>query len=145
MMLKAILDSEGHSHTDNFVARMSYYFCGLITAMWWHSPVYPMFNKSKGTNQKPQVKASLCWLHFFSFFFWIISLIRLLALLLFSYMERPGVNEHLASLGYMMTSSNGNIFRVTGHLCRESTGHRWIPSTKASDAELWCFLWSVPE
>ena len=27
----------------------------------------------------------------------------------------------------------------------ESTGHRWIPLTKASDAELWCFLWSVPE
>ena len=22
---------------------------------------------------------------------------------------------------------------------------RWIPSTKASDAELWCFLWSAPE
>ena len=23
--------------------------------------------------------------------------------------------------------------------------HRWIPRTKASDAELWCFLWSAPE
>ena len=23
-------------------------------------------------------------------------------------------------------------------------GHRWIPLTKANDAELWCFLWSVP-
>ena len=46
---------------------------------------------------------------------------------------------------YMMTSSNGNIFRVTGHLCGEFTGPRWIPSTKASDAELWCFLWSAPE
>ena len=23
--------------------------------------------------------------------------------------------------------------------------HRWIPLTKASDAELWCFLWSSPE
>ena len=30
-------------------------------------------------------------------------------------------------------------------LCGEITGHRWIPLTKASDAELWCFLWSVPE
>ena len=38
----------------------------------------------------------------------------------------------------MMTSSNGNIFRVTGHLCGEFTGPRWIPRTKASDAELWC-------
>ena len=40
----------------------------------------------------------------------------------------------------MITSSNGNIFRVTGHLCGEFTGHRWIPQTKTSDAELWCFL-----
>ena len=31
-----------------------------------------------------------------------------------------------------MTSSNGNIFRVTGHLCGEFTGHRWIPRTKAT-------------
>ena len=27
----------------------------------------------------------------------------------------------------MMTSSNGNIFRVTGHLCGEFTGLRWSP------------------
>ena len=44
----------------------------------------------------------------------------------------------------MMTSSNGNIFRVTGHLCGVFTGPRWIPRTKASGAELWCFLWSAP-
>ena len=25
----------------------------------------------------------------------------------------------------------------------ESNGHRWIPQTKASDAGLWCFLWSA--
>ena len=37
----------------------------------------------------------------------------------------------------MMTSSNGNIYRVTGHLCGEFTGLRWIPRTKASDAELY--------
>ena len=29
-----------------------------------------------------------------------------------------------------MTSSNGNIFRVTAHLCGEFTGHRWIPRNK---------------
>ena len=46
---------------------------------------------------------------------------------------------------HIMTSSNGNIFRVTGYLCGEFTGHRWIPRTKASDAELWCFLWYAPE
>ena len=44
----------------------------------------------------------------------------------------------------MMMSSNGNISRVTGPLCAEFTGHRWIAPTKASDAELWCFLWSAP-
>ena len=43
------------------------------------------------------------------------------------------------------TSSNGNISHVTGHLCGEFTGHRWIRPTKASDARLWCFLWSGPE
>ena len=36
---------------------------------------------------------------------------------------------------FMKTSSNGNIFRVTGHLCGEFTGHRWIPRTTASDTE----------
>ena len=45
----------------------------------------------------------------------------------------------------MMTSSNGSSFRVTGPLCGEPTGYWWIPLTKASDAELWYFLWSVPE
>ena len=46
---------------------------------------------------------------------------------------------------HMMTSSNGNIFRVTGHLCGKFTGPRWISRTKASDAGLWCFLWFTPE
>ena len=45
----------------------------------------------------------------------------------------------------MMTSSLGNIFHVTGPLWGESTGDWWIPLTKASDAEIWCFLWSAPE
>ena len=44
-----------------------------------------------------------------------------------------------------MMSSNGNIFRVTGPLCGEFTGHRWIPHTKISDVELWCFLWFAPD
>ena len=30
----------------------------------------------------------------------------------------------------MMASSNENIFRVTGHMCREFTVHRWIPRTQ---------------
>ena len=45
----------------------------------------------------------------------------------------------------MMTSSNENIFRVTGPLGGESTSHRWIPLAKAIDDELWCFLRFAPE
>ena len=47
----------------------------------------------------------------------------------------------------MMTSSNGNIFRVTfpRYLCEgESTGYPWIPLTKDNDAEL-MFFYSAPE
>ena len=45
----------------------------------------------------------------------------------------------------ILMSLNGNIFGVAGPLCGEFTGHRLIPLTKASDAELWCFLWSALE
>ena len=51
----------------------------------------------------------------------------------------------IAGKSRTMTSSNWNIFHVTGHLCGEFTGPRWNPRTKASDAELWCFLWSASE
>ena len=61
------------------------------------------------------------------------------------YVQKNGWQFHLNLRHGMMTSSNGNIFRVNGHLCGEFTGDRWIPRTKASDAELWCFLWSAPE
>ena len=44
--------------------------------------------------------------------------------------------EHIS----MMTSSKGNIFRATDHLCGEFTDTQWIPHTKASDTELWCFF-----
>ena len=63
----------------------------------------------------------------------------------------PNINAGSVSLWYMlghvwitmfvMTSSNGHIFHVTGTLCGEFTGHRWIPRTKASDAELWYFFY----
>ena len=45
----------------------------------------------------------------------------------------------------MMTSSIGNIFCITDPLLGVSTGDRWIPLKKASDAELWCFLSSALE
>ena len=47
---------------------------------------------------------------------------------------------HLCSHWRMMTSSDGNIFHVTGPLWGEFTSLWWIPPTKASDAELWCFF-----
>ena len=55
-------------------------------------------------------------------------------------------NKEIEEIGRltMMTSSNRNIFCITGHLCREFTSHWWIPPLKASDAELWWFLWSAP-
>ena len=34
---------------------------------------------------------------------------------------------------------------ANGPLWAELTSHRRIPITKTSDAELWYFLWSVPE
>ena len=36
-------------------------------------------------------------------------------------------------------------FHVTDPLWGDSNGHRCIPFTKASDAGLWCFLYSAPE
>ena len=57
-------------------------------------------------------------------------------------LSRQSVHIYVSN---MMTSSNGNIFRVTGHLYGEFTGPRWIPRTKASDAGLWCFLWFASE
>ena len=57
---------------------------------------------------------------------------------------QPSRQDMGCLLIFMMTSSNENIFRVTGPLCGEFTGHRWIPLTKASDVELWFVLRSAP-
>ena len=43
----------------------------------------------------------------------------------------------------VMTSSNGNIFRITDPLWGEFTYHRWIPLTEANDAELWYFFFDL--
>ena len=85
-------------------------------------------NRSLGISQ---VRTELLWTD-------IVEYLPVISLL---YTEMAYVVE----IFHMMTPSNGNIFRVTGHLCGEFTSHRWIPHTKASDAELWCFLWSVSE
>ena len=41
--------------------------------------------------------------------------------------HKASVNER----SLMTTPSNGNIFRVTGPLCGEFTGDRWIPSQRS--------------
>ena len=43
---------------------------------------------------------------------------------------RQGNKANKRKQNSMMMSSNGNIFRVTGHLCGEFTGPRWIPHTR---------------
>ena len=45
-------------------------------------------------------------------------------------------------LGIMMTSSNGNIFRVTGLLCGESTGHKWRGASMFSLICTWTNGWA---
>ena len=69
-----------------------------------------------------------------------IGHIRIFTLLCGESTTKPSTR---VTVNFMITSSNGNIFRVTGPLCGEFTGLRWIPRTKASDAELWRFLWSA--
>ena len=59
--------------------------------------------------------------------------------------EESEYGENSKSRNPWWRHQNGNIFRVTGPLCGEFTGYRWIHLTKASDAELWYFLWSTPD
>ena len=78
---------------------------------------------------------------------WVITLWTadfLILVYLFTMATKPCGNQ-VEFWELMMTSSNGNIFRVTGPLYGEFTGRRWISHTKASDTELWCFLWPAPE
>ena len=53
-------------------------------------------------------------------------------------------NMGLALFAHMMTSSNGTFSALLA-ICAGKSPDRWIPRTKASDAELWCFLWSASE
>ena len=54
-----------------------------------------------------------------------------------------GLHRH-GTCTCMITSSNGNLFRVTYPLCGEFTGHQWILIIKASVLELWYFIWTGP-
>ena len=50
--------------------------------------------------------------------------------LLAMYSDTVRIKTDEVDVQSMMTSSNGNTFRVTGHLCGEFTDDRWIPITK---------------
>ena len=62
-----------------------------------------------------------------------------------STMLATGASDHKKTTNHVVCRHDDVIKwkRVTDLLCGEFTGYRWI--TKASDAELWCFLWSAPE
>ena len=47
-----------------------------------------------------------------------------------SWPVKPWFRFEIEQLSHMMTSSNWNIFRVTGHLCGEFTGHRSRKTSK---------------
>ena len=57
------------------------------------------------------------------------------------------LTEEYKTIAWMYSSHNDVIkwkqSPLYWSLCGEFTGHRWIPLTKASDADLWCFLWSA--
>ena len=107
----------------------------------------------QATGDKPNV--SMAWMRssYPNVQWWITTMPTILICTYFPFQTRTRHVEKIAPnapvadsprTNIIMTSSHGNIFRVTGLLCVEFSGHRWIPRTKASDAELWCFLWSAP-
>ena len=63
---------------------------------------------------------------------------------LISYFSVTRVYSYSLYSRWGMTSSNGNIFRFSGPLLGESTGHWCILLTK-NDLERWFFLWSALE
>ena len=101
---------------------------------WWEQNTIPVvFQLNTSLNYKYPIKRvySFIWLCYV----WVISVFKV----------RWGFMRSPQTFCIMMTSPKWNIFRVTGLLCGEFTGYRWIPRTKASDLELWCFLWSAPQ
>ena len=53
---------------------------------------------------------------------------------------KPEPNESVQRMALSWWRHQMETFSALLAFCGEFTGHRWIPHTKASDAELWCFL-----
>ena len=117
---------------------------------WWlisgtaYSEIYVEIDREIEVKISIEIE-DLCAAHLFISRTWISNYI-LHDIVVCIYLSMPQIPAYFTQISNpMMTSSNGNIFRVTGLLCGEFTSRRLIPHTKASDAELWCFLWSAPE
>ena len=123
--------------------------------MWFETYSEPitltrLYRKYKSRKQLPLISRSFDAISAFGYgqFVWTLALSinKHWSTNLLCVKALPGtMATHVSVSRVLMTSSNGNILRVTGPLWGESTGHRWIPLAKTSGAELWCFLWSMPE
>ena len=59
--------------------------------------------------------------------------------------EHNSLYQHRQDINLMMTSSNGNIFRIIAHLCGEFTGHGEFHAQRPVTQSFDFFLWSAPE
>ena len=122
--------------TETGIFQMSYVLlnrlCKYIQLIW-------------GSNRTFKLNRILNWLNFIEMgSFWSVSL--------YIYIYNITPNESDAEIVdsiyrgfYMMASSKWKHFTRYWPFVRGIQRHRWIPLTKASDVELWCFLWSPPE
>ena len=90
---------------------------------WWTSILLLNFWRSLGLRRSCLIKASL-----FENIDYQMNLKKTYMTFVIHTAPADGQDRHLV----MMTSSNGNIFRVTGHLCGEFTG----PVTRSFDVFL---------
>ena len=126
----------------------------ICSAAFILSGIYPLCNCIRICAGKKSDK-KLCWLcglnsHSILTYRWLSPTPRYLECI---YLERRNHNIALSHryyvafqltqincIGAMVTSSNGNIFCVTGPLCAEFTGHRWINSPHKGQ---WCEAFAI--
>ena len=87
----------------------------------WTSFSYP----EAGIPNAPADSASPAWMKKMILFYWI--------------------SEKLCTLTMMTSSNITQHFALYWTFVRGIHRSRWIAPTKASDVELWCFIWSAPE
>ena len=122
-------------HKGKFISCVLYWcqWClGIIVA---YALLRRQLNKYLETT--PNYSASLTnWTHLFTIKIRILYafLVIYMYIYIFIVSNKLVPNRPLSFAGMIMiTSWNGNTFRVTGHLCGEFNGPRWILRTKASD------------